>query len=217
MSQSLRVLLVEDSEDDALLLARELRRGDYELRIERVETGEHMRAAIHRETWDVIFADFSLPHFSAPEALTIAKELIPNTPFLVISGTVGETVAVDAHARRARMTSFSKANGHVCSRHWHGNCARPRNVAAANEPNPIISMLFNEMLDGFAVHEIVTDEQDHPVDYRFLAVNPAFEQHDRVARRRRGWPHGAGSAAGAGAILDRAIRPRGVDRRADPL
>ena len=91
----LRALLVEDSEDDALLLLRELRRGGYEPEYERVDTPEGMRRALDGPLpWDVIFSDYNLPRFGAPEALAMAREATPQTPFIVVSGKVGEDAAV---------------------------------------------------------------------------------------------------------------------------
>ncbi len=91
----LRVLLVEDSENDALLLLRELRRGGYEPDYERVETPEAMRAALAGSDWDVIVSDYRLPRFGAPEALKVSKEAGSGAPFVVVSGKVGEDVAVE--------------------------------------------------------------------------------------------------------------------------
>ena len=65
MDRLLRVLLVEDSEDDAALLVRELRRGGYDARVLRVETPEAMNAALDAEDWDIVLADYVLPRFSA--------------------------------------------------------------------------------------------------------------------------------------------------------
>jgi len=91
----LRALLVEDSEDDALLLLRELRRGGYEPEHERVDTPEAMRRALDDPlAWDVIFSDYNMPRFGAPEALAMAREAAPRTPFIVVSGKVGEDAAV---------------------------------------------------------------------------------------------------------------------------
>ncbi len=70
----LRVLIVEDSENDALLLLRELRRGGTEPEYERVETREAMQRALAHSDWDVIVSDYRMPHFSAPEALELARE-----------------------------------------------------------------------------------------------------------------------------------------------
>ena len=96
MSTYLRILLVEDSEDDARLLLREIRRGGYEIEFERVETAEAMRAALARQSWDLIISDFSLPVFSAPRALDVLKESGIDLPFIIVSGTIGEESAVNA-------------------------------------------------------------------------------------------------------------------------
>ena len=73
----LRVLLVEDSENDALLLLRELRRGGYEAEHERVYTPEAMREALAGTSWDVVISDYRMPRFSASEALEIASGIRP--------------------------------------------------------------------------------------------------------------------------------------------
>jgi PAS domain S-box-containing protein len=92
----LRVLLVEDSENDALLLLRELRRGGYEPEHERVQTPEAMRAALaEKGPWDVVVSDYRLPRFGAPEALAIFRESGLQAPFVVVSGKVGEDAAVE--------------------------------------------------------------------------------------------------------------------------
>jgi len=87
---------VEDSEDDASLLLREIRRGGYEIEFERVETAGAMRAALARQQWDLILCDFSLPSFSAPNALGVLKESGIDLPFIIVSGTIEEESAVDA-------------------------------------------------------------------------------------------------------------------------
>jgi PAS domain S-box-containing protein len=96
MSRPLRVLLIEDSEDDATLLLRELRRGDYEVLLERVDTPSAMRAALERQPWEVVLSDYSLPRFSAPAALALLHECELDLPFIIISGTIGEESAVAA-------------------------------------------------------------------------------------------------------------------------
>ena len=94
MAKHLRVLIVEDSEDDALLVIRELKRGGYETTFKRVETVEGMTAALEKQVWDIIIADYRLPHFSAPEALGLFHQSDLDLPFIVISGTIGEETAV---------------------------------------------------------------------------------------------------------------------------
>jgi len=94
MSKPLRVLIVEDSEDDTLLLVNELQRGGYAPTYERVETAEAMTAALKKQVWDIILSDYSMPHFSAPESLRLLQQSGLDLPFIVISGTIGEDVAV---------------------------------------------------------------------------------------------------------------------------
>jgi len=65
----IRVLIVEDSASDAELMVRALRQGGFEIVQERVQTAEAMRAALARQSWDVVLSDYSLPHFDAPAAL----------------------------------------------------------------------------------------------------------------------------------------------------
>ena len=96
MTKPLRVLVVEDSEDDALLLVRELQRNDYEVECERVETGEAMDAALENQAWDIIIADYSMPHFSGLEALKLLQQSALDLPFIIVSGAIGEDVAVEA-------------------------------------------------------------------------------------------------------------------------
>jgi two-component system, cell cycle sensor histidine kinase and response regulator CckA len=92
----LRVLIVEDSEDDLLLLLRELRRGEYTLDYVRVETAVEMQAALDRQAWDIVIADYTLPRFSAPAALELLQQQHQNLPFIIVSGTIGEDAAVAA-------------------------------------------------------------------------------------------------------------------------
>ena len=96
MPESLRVLLVEDSEDDATLLGRQLKRDGFDARVERVETAAEMDAALDRESWDLVIADYALPTFSAPAALGVLKRRGLDLPFIIVSGTIGEETAVAA-------------------------------------------------------------------------------------------------------------------------
>ena len=92
----LRVLAVEDIEDDALLLAREIRRAGYDPVIERVDTAEAMVAALDRSDWDVVIADHALPRFSGLAALALLKQRDLDLPFILVSGVIDEETAVGA-------------------------------------------------------------------------------------------------------------------------
>jgi len=87
---------VEDSEDDAALILRELRRGRWDVASERVDTAQGMAAALKAHPWELIIADYSMPSFSGAAALAMARERSPNIPFILISGLVGEETAVQA-------------------------------------------------------------------------------------------------------------------------
>lgn len=92
----LRVLIVEDSEDDAELLVQELRRAGYDVKYERVEDAEAMAAALDREPWDVVISDWTVPSFGALPALKVLQEKDMDVPFIIMSGTIGEEMAVEA-------------------------------------------------------------------------------------------------------------------------
>ncbi len=96
MGTHLGILIIEDSRDDAHLILREVQRGGYEVESERVETAEAMRAALARQKWDLVICDFSLPRFSAPNALELLKKSGYDIPFIIVSGTIGEEFAVNA-------------------------------------------------------------------------------------------------------------------------
>ena len=94
MSKPLRLLIVEDSEDDALFLLHELRKGGYTVTSERVDTAPAMSAALEKQAWDVVIADYVMPYFSAPDALILFKGKGIDLPFIVVSGKIGEDIAV---------------------------------------------------------------------------------------------------------------------------
>jgi len=99
-ARTLRVLLVEDSENDAMLLLRELRRGGYQPQFRRVFTPEGMEEALRGaeaggEPFQVVISDYYMPRFRAPEALELLRGLGQDIPFIVVSGKVGEDAAVE--------------------------------------------------------------------------------------------------------------------------
>ncbi len=96
MSTPLHVLIVEDSEDDSLLLKSELARGGYDVTYRRVETADAMRAALAEGSWDIILSDHRMPQFSSLGALKLHKERKSDIPFIVVSGNMGEELAVGA-------------------------------------------------------------------------------------------------------------------------
>lgn len=96
VAQPLRALIVEDSEDDCALLLRALRQGGYDVSHKRVDTAEALRNLLREHEWDCVISDFSMPGFSGISALKIVREKDPDVPFIFVSGTIGEDVAVNA-------------------------------------------------------------------------------------------------------------------------
>jgi PAS domain S-box-containing protein len=94
MTGALKVLHIEDSEGDAALVARSLEKAGYELEVKRVDDAQDMSAALAARDWDVVLCDYRLPQFDASSALRILQEAGLDLPFIVVSGAVGEDVAV---------------------------------------------------------------------------------------------------------------------------
>ena len=96
MSYPINVLVVEDSEDDALLIINEMKEGGYDPKFKRVETKEAFLAALKKGDWDIIISDYSLPKFSGLDAVKLLKESGIDLPFILVSGTIGEELAVES-------------------------------------------------------------------------------------------------------------------------
>ena len=94
MSEILRVLIIEDSALDAKVLVGLIQAGGYEVTSERVETAEQYTRALENEVWDIILADYNLPEFNGSEGLRLLQESGRDIPFIVISGGIGEDLAV---------------------------------------------------------------------------------------------------------------------------
>lgn len=98
----IKLLVVEDSEDDAFLLIHQLKKGGFDPDYRRVETADEMRSALSAESWDMVISDHNLPTFNAFEALNILKELDPDLPLIVLSGDINQNIAVEAMRMGAR-------------------------------------------------------------------------------------------------------------------
>jgi len=96
MPKPLRVLMIEDSEDDAELILLHLKKNGYEPECTRIETSDEMQEALQSSTWDIIFSDYNLPRFNGLLALGLLRSKQIDTPFILISGAVGEETAVTA-------------------------------------------------------------------------------------------------------------------------
>ncbi len=95
MREPLRVLLVEDNEDDALLLVEELRAGGFAPQYARVQTEQELRESLAQNSWELVLADYTLPNFSGVGALRTIRQSGQDIPFIIVSGTVSEQQAID--------------------------------------------------------------------------------------------------------------------------
>ncbi len=95
-NKHIRVLVVEDSQNDADLAIRELKRGGFEPKWIRVESASGMEEALSSEKWDIVISDFKMPHFTGTEALSILQRRNLDIPFIIVSGTIGEETAVSS-------------------------------------------------------------------------------------------------------------------------
>ena len=111
----LRVLLVEDDDADAALVLRELRRGGFDVTFERVETSPAFKEALAKGGWDIVLSDYSLPHYTAMGALVDLHGAAVDVPFILVSGTIGETAAVEAMKAGAQDYLLKNQLTRLCS------------------------------------------------------------------------------------------------------
>ncbi len=95
-TKRLHLLIIEDSADDAELMARTIQRGGFDVEYERVETEPALQAALQEASWDLVLCDYTLPAFNAVKALELVKHSGKDLPFIIVSGSIGEEMAVAA-------------------------------------------------------------------------------------------------------------------------
>jgi len=94
-AKTIRVLMVDDSEDDVVLTIRELQKGGYHPDYIRIQTAPAMRDALKNNSWDIILCDYKMPQFNAVEAIRLLREANLDIPIIIVSGTIGEETAVE--------------------------------------------------------------------------------------------------------------------------
>jgi PAS domain S-box-containing protein len=182
MGKPLRVLIVEDSDDDVLLTIRALKKGGYDPEYKRVETAEAMRTALREQTWDIIVCDYSMPQFNGLAAIALLKETGIDIPLLIVSGAIGEETAVEC-MRLGAHDYIMKGNLSrlvpAIERELKEAESRSQHKQAKyklSESEKHYRMLFNSIDEGFCIIEVIFDENEKPIDYRFLEINPSFER-----------------------------------------
>ena len=171
MANRLRVLIVEDNDDDRQLLAAELRRGGYELVHAYAASADEMRAALDRDAWDAVISDYTMPGFSGIDALRIVQERGLDLPFIIVSGVISEDTAVDAMKSGAH-DYLSKSNLKrllpAAERELREAAARREHrlaVQALRDSEARFRTIFNQAAVGI-VHS--------SLDGRFLLINDRF-------------------------------------------
>lgn len=169
MGRTLRVLQVEDSEQDMALIDRHLKQAGYDLITDRVETAQTMQTALESGEWDVILCDYSMPEFSALEALALVKQMKVDIPFIIISGTIGETAAVEVMRAGAHdyMMKDSLTRLVPAIEREMKEAENRRAMRAAEDQLRLQSVALESAANGI----IITDE-----DGTIIWVNPAFTQ-----------------------------------------
>jgi diguanylate cyclase (GGDEF)-like protein len=147
-AQPLRVLMIENSADDAESLLQQLRRGGYDPVPQRVQTAEGMLAALAEKKWDLITSEYSLPQFSAPAALKLLRDSGLDLPFLVVSGVTGEDLAV----------SLMKDGAHDCIMKYNLKRLIPAVERELREAEMRRShRKAEEMIQRMAYYDLLTD------------------------------------------------------------
>ncbi len=112
--RKLRVLIVENYEDEALLVIRRLRKAGYEPVYERVRTAAAMKKSLKEKQWDIILCDYKVPKFTASAAIALLKKLKMDIPLIIVSGTADAEKAVECMRLGARDYILKSNLSHLC-------------------------------------------------------------------------------------------------------
>ena len=190
MGKNIKILFIEDSEEDALLLLNEIRCGGFEPTFLRVETEADMRHALDYTDWDLIISDEKMPRFNATEALKISRDSGKDIPFIIVSGVIDEEIAINAMKSGAH--DFINKNNlkrlvPAIERELMDTAERKKRRRAELDMQKSESryrMLFERMMDAFALQENVRDENGRIMDFLYIDINDAFANMAGLAREK---------------------------------
>ncbi len=161
--QSLRVLMVDDSEDDVFLVSRHIKKRIHSLTYERVEDLNSMKKALHKEQWDIVLCDYNMPTFNVPSAISLLKELKMDIPIIIVSGTSDE----DAMRESMRLG----ARDYIMKNNLSNLCPIMERELGRTEIRPKYKLLENEVQ-----HSIDNSENIFGDTIQF--INSAVETRD---------------------------------------
>jgi signal transduction histidine kinase len=187
---SIRILILEDNESDYELVKRELRKGGFEVVWDWVKGREDFLLALEGPAPAVILLDYSLPGFDGMNALVLAHQHFPDVPAIIVSGGIGEDVAIETlksgatdYVLKQRLERLTP----VISRALRGSeqlNEKRRAEEALSASRKRFKGLFSSSNEGIGLHEVVYSENGKACDYRILTVNPAFERITGIAKER---------------------------------
>lgn len=182
MSIPIKVLIVEDSEDDTEFLLRELRHGEYSPHHVRVDSPRTLREALKSEEWDIILSDYYMPGFSALTALQIVHDMNINIPFVVITGATGEDIAVEA-MRAGAQDYLLKHNLRRLVSVVRRELLITKNRRNSHEQHALITnelQVNRQILDSIAVPVVVFDHDEKIVHFNAMCRSMTGLQEDEV-------------------------------------
>jgi CheY-like chemotaxis protein len=173
--RQLHVLCLEDSPLDAELTAETLRHIGKVIAMDVAQDRQEYERLLGQGDYDIILADYSLPGYDAHGALELAQAMRPDTPFICVSGAIGEEATAELLKQGADDCVLKDRMARLPHAVERAIDVRARRRAIVESEHRFRS-LFENLLNGYAYCRIIHDETGRPVDWVYLDVNPAFER-----------------------------------------
>lgn len=187
MSEPLAVLIIEDDRNDVDLCVDALRDGGFDVKWLSTETEDGMRAALRRDHWDIVLSDHAMPQFDALAAIATLREYERETPFIIVSGAIGEEAAVDAmrHGVADYVPKHHIARLETTVRRELRAAQERRSLRLARERIALLAAGIAQSSDGVVIYERVKGDTTLPIIvYANAAVerDSGFSQHELLGR-----------------------------------
>src|SRR5215813_12301741 len=186
MNPPVAILLLEDDPNDAGLVEECLQADHLTCRITRVENRSDFLAALESGEFDLILSDHKLPAYDGLSALNLTLSVRPDIPFIFVSGTLGEEAAIEAlkvgatdYVLKTRLSRLAPAVQRALGE-ARDRAARKRAEAELRESEQNYRTLFESIDEGFCTIEMLFDQNERPIDYRFLQISPSFERQTGI-------------------------------------